>query len=58
MVFQLGQDDEAAKVVSLLVAFVAIVFANALVELGALARPTRVAELVESKWGLEKLDYH
>ena len=53
MVLHFWEDNEAAKVISLLVAFIAIVLADALVELGALARPARVAELVESKRGLE-----
>ena len=53
VVFQLRQDDKATKIVSLFVAFVAVVLPDALVELGALARPTRVAELVKSERSLE-----
>ena len=55
VVFHFGEDDEATKIVSFLVAFIAVVLPDALVELGALARPAGVTELVESKRSLESL---
>ncbi len=48
VIFDFGQDDEAAKVISVLVS-VAVVLADALVELGALAGAAGVAKLVETE---------